>query len=58
VYHTVINGSADDAVMTELFGQERPYSDAAERLREEVSELEARVITGAVSGRDTNQKGR
>ncbi len=46
LFNIVVNGSADDAVMTELFGRERPYSDAAETLREEISALESRLIQG------------
>lgn len=58
VYNIVVNGSADDAVMTELFGGERPYSDAAEALREEISTLESRVIEGRVTpGEKTRLKG-
>lgn len=58
VYNIVVNGSADDAVMTELFGGERPYSDKAEALREEISALESRVIEGRVTpGEKTRLKG-
>lgn len=46
LYYTIVNGGADDAVLTELFGLEHPHSDAAERLREQVSELEALVLEG------------
>jgi energy-coupling factor transporter ATP-binding protein EcfA2 len=49
VYNIVVNGSADDAVMTELFGGELPYSDRAEALREEISALESQVIEGGVT---------
>lgn len=49
VYNIVVNGSADDAVMTVLFGRERPYSDNAEELREELSKLESRFIQGKAS---------
>jgi hypothetical protein len=37
LYHTVINGSADDAVLTELFGLDTPYSQESERLRQQVA---------------------
>lgn len=46
LYYTVVNGSADDAVMTELFGLETPYSKESEKLRDEVAHLEARLQTG------------
>lgn len=49
VYNIVVNGSADDAVMTELFGRERPYSDNAEELRAELSNLESLLIQGKAS---------
>lgn len=52
VYNTVVNGSADDAVMTELFGEQRPYSDASEELREEISELESRLIQGTATRKE------
>ena len=46
LYHTVVNGSADDAVLTELFGLDTPYSDESERLRERVAQLEAKLQSG------------
>jgi hypothetical protein len=46
LYYTVVNGSVDDAVLTELFGLEHSHSEEAERLREQVSRLEALVIQG------------
>lgn len=50
LYHTVVNGSADDAVLTELFGLESPYSDKSEELRHQVAELEAALQVGEASG--------
>jgi energy-coupling factor transporter ATP-binding protein EcfA2 len=52
LYYTVINGSADDAVLTELFGLESPYSQESERLRQRVAELEARLQTRGASRQD------
>jgi energy-coupling factor transporter ATP-binding protein EcfA2 len=46
LYNTVVNGSLDEAVLTELFGLETPYSEPAEKLRERVAHLEARLQTG------------
>jgi predicted ATP-binding protein involved in virulence len=46
LYNTVVHGSLDDAVLTELFGLESPYSDETERLRAEVARLEAALQTG------------
>lgn len=55
LYNTVVNGSIDDAVLTELFGLETPYSQEAERLRERVAELEAKVQTGKVSAKEKSE---
>ena len=52
LYNTVVNGSADDAVLTELFGLETSYSDRAERLREDVANLEAKLQTGKATDKD------
>ena len=46
LYKTVVNGTVDEAVLTELFGLEHVHSDASERLRERVAQLEARVLEG------------
>lgn len=46
LYNTVVNGSLDEAVLTDLFGLETPYSEQTERLRERVGELEARLQAG------------
>lgn len=46
LYNTVVNGSLDEAVLTDLFGLETPYSDQTEKLRERVGELEARLQSG------------
>lgn len=46
IFQAVVNGSADDAVMSELFGLEHSHSPASERLRQEMAELEDRVLEG------------
>lgn len=46
VYKTVVNGTLDEAVLTELFGLEHVHSDRSEQLRERVAELEARLMDG------------
>ncbi len=46
VYHTVVNGTVDDAVLTELFGLGSPHSDEAEGLRRRVATLEALLRSG------------
>lgn len=48
-FNLIVNGGADDAAMSELFGLERPYSDRAEALRRRVAELESRLIHGQVT---------
>jgi hypothetical protein len=46
LYERIVYGSGDDAVMSELFGLDTPYSERAVRLRRELVELETAVITG------------
>jgi hypothetical protein len=46
LFARVVNGGADDAVMSDLFGLERPHSDRSEQLRERAAQLEAAMITG------------
>lgn len=55
LYNTVVNGGADDAVLTELFGLETPYSADAERLRERISHLEALLQSGKAKERDRRE---
>jgi hypothetical protein len=55
LYHTVVNGGADDAVLTELFGLETPYSEEAELLRRRVAELEARAQASGASRQDRRE---
>ncbi len=44
VYYTVVHGTADDTVLTELFGLEVAHSEAAEQLHRRLAELEARHL--------------
>ncbi len=46
LYRRVVNGSADDAVLTELFGLESPYSQRVDELRAELTRLERLAIRG------------
>ncbi len=41
LYERIVYGSGDDAVMSELFGLDTPYSEKAVRLRRELVDLEA-----------------
>jgi predicted ATP-binding protein involved in virulence len=52
LYNTVVNGSADDAVLTELFGLDTPYSAESEKLRDEVARIEAGLQTGKATRGD------
>lgn len=49
LYRTVVNGTVDEAVLTELFGLEHVHSDESEKLRTRVAELEARVVMGSAT---------
>lgn len=43
----VVNGTVDDAVLTDLFGLEQSYSHRSELLRDRVATLEVRVARGS-----------
>jgi predicted ATPase len=49
LYERVVYGSGDDAVLSELFGLETPYSDQAVKLRSELVDLEVAVISGTAT---------
>lgn len=49
LYRRVVYGSGDDAILTELFGMETPYSAESERLRRRVGDLEVKVLDGQAS---------
>ncbi|MEV0394530.1 AAA family ATPase [Polymorphospora rubra] len=46
LYERVVFGSGDDAVLSDLFGLETPYSERAEALRRELVRLEVAVLAG------------
>ncbi|QMU75141.1 AAA family ATPase [Streptacidiphilus sp. PB12-B1b] len=50
LYRRVVYGSGDDAIMSELFGLETPYSAVAEDARRRIGDLEGRVLSGDASG--------
>ncbi|BCJ44690.1 ATP-binding protein [Actinoplanes ianthinogenes] len=52
LYRRVVNGSADDAVLTELFGVESPYSQRVDELRAELTRLERLAIRGTAQPDD------
>jgi energy-coupling factor transporter ATP-binding protein EcfA2 len=55
LYKTVVNGTVDEAALTELFGLEHVHSDRSEQLRERVAQLEARVLEGAATPEDREE---
>jgi predicted ATP-binding protein involved in virulence len=55
LYKTVVNGTVDEAALTELFGLEHVHSDESERLRERVAELEARVLEGEATSAEREE---
>lgn len=55
LYNTVVNGSLDEAVLTDLFGLESPYSEQTEKLRERVAELEARLQSGEATSKEEKE---
>ncbi len=55
LFNAIVNGSADDAVMSELFGLEHAHSNKAEGLRRDVAMLEGRVLRGQASTEEIEQ---
>lgn len=49
LFREVVNGSVEDAVLTDLFGLEHSRSPAAEQKVEELARLEATVLEGGAS---------
>ncbi|MDH6116599.1 AAA family ATPase [Kitasatospora sp. GAS204B] len=46
LYRRIVYGSGDDAVLSELFGLESPYSARAEDARRRIGDLEGKVLAG------------
>ena len=46
LFNAIVNGGADDAVMSELFGLEHAHSRVAEEKRERAAALELKLVTG------------
>jgi hypothetical protein len=55
LYERIVYGSGDDAILSELFGLDSPYSDEAERLRAELVDLEVAVISGTATVQAINR---
>ncbi|MEV4703949.1 AAA family ATPase [Actinoplanes sp. NPDC049316] len=54
LFRRVVNGSGDDAVLTELFGLDSPYSERVDELREDLTRLERLAIQGRAGPKDLN----
>lgn len=54
-WRSVVNGGADDAVMTELFGLDHAHSHEAENLRKEIALLEAKLMNDAATPSEKNR---
>lgn len=52
LFFRIVNGTADEATLTELFGLEYTHSQHSESLRRQVAELEARIMRGEASRAD------
>ncbi|MFM9700177.1 AAA family ATPase [Streptomyces europaeiscabiei] len=57
LYRRVVYGSADDAVLSELFGLETPYSSRAERLRRRLVALERKVYAETATAAEIKEYG-
>ena len=55
LYDRIIFGSGDDAVLSDLFGLDTPYSEQAEQKREELLALELDVVRGQASDEERAQ---
>lgn len=55
LYQRVIYGSGDDAILSELFGVETPYSLEAERMRRRLGDLEIKVLDGTATVREKEE---
>lgn len=56
VFNAVVNGSADDAVLTALFGLPFAHSPAAERLREKIARLGSRIRRGLATPEEAAER--
>ncbi len=56
LFHTIVNGSPDEAAMTELFGLEHPHSDYSEGLRRRLAELEFKLMRGSLTEEERRER--
>ncbi|OUC92923.1 AAA family ATPase [Streptosporangium minutum] len=54
LYRRIVYGSGDDAVVTELFGVDSPYSPRSDELREDLGDLEIKVLDGTATPADVD----
>ena len=55
-YNSVINGTINDAILTELFGLDRLYSEPAENMRDELAELESKILDGKAGEKEKQRR--
>jgi len=55
LFSIIVNGSTDDAAMTELFGLEHTYSRESEKLRQRIAQLEAKALSDSASAKDLRE---
>lgn len=55
LFQAVVNGGADDAVMSELFGLDHAHSARAEALRQRVAQLELKMLQGTATKKEQQQ---
>lgn len=55
LYYTVVNGSIDEAVLSELFGLDSLYSEETDHLRDQVAALESKVILGTATPEEMDE---
>ncbi|MEW1648601.1 AAA family ATPase [Streptomyces sp. NPDC091219] len=55
LYRRVVYGSGDDAVLSELFGLETPYSGRAEQHRQRLVALERKVYAGTATDAEVSE---
>lgn len=55
LYQRVVYGSGDDAILSELFGVDTPYSAEAEMMRERLGDLETKVLDGTATAEEKEE---
>jgi len=55
LYQRIVYGSGDDALLTDLFGIDTPYSEAAEQKRRRLADLERAVLKGVATDAERDE---